>query len=130
MTNDDIKKAAISAIHDHYNCNGKYPCSEKSYCQFCSGYNSAFDCNECGADDFNEGFLDGARWRIENAWHDAREVPKINEVVLVEYKFGDQSFAYITTVNDSNWEYKSNRYNYTRWAYIADLMPDRKEEER
>ena len=130
MTNDDIKKAAISAIHDHYNCNGKHPCSERSYCQFCSGNNLAFDCNECGADDFNEGFLDGARWRIENAWHDASEVPEINEVVLVEYKFGDQSFAYITTVNDSNWEYKSNRYNYTRWAYVSDLLPDRKEEEK
>lgn len=105
MTNDDIKKAAIEL------------CTTEAQEEWLKDY--GIHC-----------FLDGARWRIENAWHDASEVPEINEVVLVEYKFGDQSFAYITTVNDSNWEYKSNRYNYTRWAYIADLMPDRKEEEK
>lgn len=102
MTIDDIKKAAIEL------------CTTETQEEWVKDFGTY-----C--------FLDGARWRIENAWHDAREVPKINEVVLVEYKFGDQSFAYITTVNDSNWEYKSNRYNYIRWAYIADLMPDRKE---
>ena len=140
MTNDDIKKAAISAIHDHYNCNGEYPCSERSYCQFCSGYNSAFDCNECGADDFNEGFLDGARWRINSVWHTTADKPD----------FMRQCFLYLRDPMREGWHIgrvekqgtnkgKWNIYGYftpalhkyvARWAYIADLLPDRKEEEK
>lgn len=126
MTNDDIKKAAISAIHDHYNCNGEYPCSERSYCQFCSGYNSAFDCNECGADDFNEGFLVGARWRIENAWHPINEVPGYGKHILVRFRSGNFTSWFVS----SDILLVFNRYRVVEWAYIADLLPDRKEEER
>ena len=57
MTKEDIKKASTLAIRDHYNCNGKYPCSERDYCQYNNGKNTAYDCNECGADEFLEGFL-------------------------------------------------------------------------
>ncbi len=126
MTNEDTPKAAISAIHDHYNCNGKYPCSERSYCQFCSGYNSAFDCNECGADDFNEGFLDGARWRIENAWHEIDIMPNFRRLpIIMEHKTGSIHF-----IDDriSVWAYLKK--HYVRWAYVSDLLPDRKEEEQ
>lgn len=128
MTNDDIKKAAISAIHDHYNCNGKYPCSERSYCQFCSGYNSAFDCGECGADDFNEGFLDGARWRIENAWHDASKRPDENKGTIIERSNGRISFH--EKGYDGPWKYNVKAFGFVRWAYIDDLLPDRKEAEQ
>lgn len=149
MTNDDIKKAAISAIHDHYNCNGKHPCSERSYCQFCSGNNLAFDCNECGADDFNEGFLVGARWRIENAWHDMKEeVPQVygeyeNKVApsipcLVRgylstgYGYGVRywNVAYEVWDDEQADDYECDKDKIEYWAYVDDLMPDRKEEER
>lgn len=122
MTNDDIKKAAISAIHDHYNCNRKYPCSERSYCQFCSGYNSAFDCGECGADDFNEGFLDGARWRIENAWHDTTQLPH-DGLLLCQ----DGYSVFIGGPDNQDFARTVETFHITRWAYIADLLPDRKE---
>ena len=125
MTNDDIKKAAISAIHDHYNCNGKYPCSERSYCQFCSGNNLAFDCNECGADDFNEGFLDGARWRIENVWHDTTQLPH-DGLLLCQ----DGYSVFIGGPDNQDFARAVEAFHITRWAYIADLMPDRKEEEQ
>lgn len=123
MINDDIKIAAISAIHDHYNCNGKYPCSERSYCKFCSGYNSAFDCGECGADDFNEGFLVGARWRIDTVWHDMNIMPNFKCLqILMEHKSGSVHF-----MDNLIYTWEELKKYYVRWAYIADLLPDRKE---
>ena len=51
MTREQIEKAAKEAVRNHYQCNGKYPCEERDYCEFCNGHNSAFDCKEdCSAD--------------------------------------------------------------------------------
>ena len=48
------------AVQNEYQCNGKYPCSERAYCQYCDGENTAHDCDyECCADDFAEGFEEG-----------------------------------------------------------------------
>lgn len=70
MTREQIEKAAKEAVQDHFQCNGKYPCEERNYCEFCNGHNSAFDCNEdCGADDFNEGFFVGAQWMADRLCH-------------------------------------------------------------
>lgn len=62
-----IKEAAREAIHKHYNCNGTYPCSEREYCEHCNGHNTAFDCCECGADEFKEGFITGADWQAKQS---------------------------------------------------------------
>lgn len=69
------------AVHEHYQCNGKYPCSECAYCRFCEGENIAHDCDEdCCADEFSEGFLSGwdacMRNLAELPWDEA-----INEIV-------------------------------------------------
>lgn len=32
------------AVHQHYQCDGKYPCEERAYCRFCEGMNDANDC--------------------------------------------------------------------------------------
>lgn len=62
-----IKEAAREAIHKHYNCNGTYPCSEREYCEHCNGHNTAFDCCECGADEFKEEFITGADWQAKQS---------------------------------------------------------------
>ena len=59
------EEAAREAIHAHYNCNGKYPCGKRDYCEYCNGHNTAFDCCECGADEFKEGFIAGVKWMKE-----------------------------------------------------------------
>lgn len=41
-----LEEATKEAIHAHYNCNGKYPCGERNYCQHCNGHNTAYDCCE------------------------------------------------------------------------------------
>lgn len=70
MTREQIEQAAKETVQDLFQCNGKYPCEERNYCEFCNGHNSTFDCKEdCGADDFNEGFIAGAQWRINSVWH-------------------------------------------------------------
>ena len=68
-----VEEAAREAIHKHYNCNGTYPCSEREYCEHCNGHNTAFDCCECGADEFKEGFIAGANWHINSVWHKTKD---------------------------------------------------------
>lgn len=58
-----VEEAAKNAIHDYYKCNGEYPCGERDYCEHCNGHNTAFDCCECAADEFKEGFIAGAEWQ-------------------------------------------------------------------
>jgi hypothetical protein len=43
------------AVHQHYGCNGEYPCEEREYCRFGGGMNDASDC-ECLAEGFADGF--------------------------------------------------------------------------
>lgn len=67
MDKKTVEEAARQAIHKHYNCNGKYPCAERNYCEHFKGSNSAYDCRECGADDFKEGFFAGAEWKAKTS---------------------------------------------------------------
>lgn len=84
MTREEqIKKGAIDRIHGIFKCNGKYPCSALRYCRFGTGENNAYNANECGADDYESGFIDGVRYADDNPvnpWHDASiELPKVDE---------------------------------------------------
>lgn len=57
MNKQELNKDAVNAIREHYNCQGKYPCENFDCCQFGRGCNTSYDCSECGADDFYEGYL-------------------------------------------------------------------------
>lgn len=80
-----VEEIVREAIHAHYNCNGTYPCSEREYCEHCGGNNTAFDCCECGADEFKDGFIAGAKWQTEQSpWISVEErLPETNKEVLV-----------------------------------------------
>lgn len=127
MNKEQIEKAAKDAVQDNFQCNGKYPCEERDYCEFCNGHNSAFDCKEdCSADAFNEGFLAGAEWRINSVWHNLpNDLPKKeNTWILLELIFEDRLvYLPVEWVNDGEEIPKQ----VTRWAYIDDLLPERKE---
>lgn len=126
MTKEDIDKAAISSIRKHYRCAGSPPCSELENCRFCSGKNTAYDCNECGADEFLEGFLIAANWRINTAWHDATEVPKKKGYILVWTKF----FGFVTwnvNVEPAEWNKICKDNQVVEWAYIEDLIPNKED---
>ena len=117
-----IKEAAREAIHKHYNCNGTYPCSEREYCEHCNGHNTAFDCCECGADEFKEGFIAGANWRINSVWHDAANGKAENKPALIEYTHRDGSCGYLVVPNP-----QEVKEAIDRWAYIEDLLPNTEE---
>lgn len=84
-----MKQTLEEAIHAHYNCNGEYPCGERNYCEHCNGHNTAFDCCECGADEFKEGFLSGAEWQAKQSpWISANKYPPIDKPLLLNYSNG------------------------------------------
>ena len=85
-----VEEAARDAIHAHYKCNGEYPCGERDYCEHCNGHNTAFDCCECGADEFKEGFISGAEWQSKQSpWISVNErLPEEGQRVLVGFLWG------------------------------------------
>ena len=73
--------------------------------------------------ELEKGFLNGAHWRINSVWHDASEKPK-NQLVLFECR---KTYGKGYSVNfGENYEILKNVV--LRWAYIDDLLPERKEE--
>lgn len=71
---------------------------------------------------FQRGFVAGAEWRINSVWHDARkDVPEGFIPVFVErddFTFSMNMVGLNTTSCPLHW---------VRWAYIIDLLPERKE---
>lgn len=72
---------------------------------------------------YEQGFKDGANWRINSIWHDARkEVPEEFTPILVNRD--DFTFS----VNMVGGNMTSCPLHWVHWAYINDLLPERKEE--
>lgn len=126
MTKEQIEKAAKEAVQDHFQCNGKYPCEERDYCEFCNGHNSAFDCNEdCGADNFNEGFVAGAQWRINALWHDRAEKADTSKELILMYP---NSLVRVILLNPNlTFDGFLLVDTFIKWAYASDILPERKE---
>jgi hypothetical protein len=55
--NIELNKDAVKSIREHYHCNGKYLCPNFYDCKFGDGYNTSYDCCECGADEYYEGYM-------------------------------------------------------------------------
>ena len=81
-----------------------------------------------------EGFIAGADWRINSVWHEASEEPeKGDEPIFVEYKdWGSDGSDYMICNNKSDYNFMLKRNvpycTVIRWAYVSDLLPDRKED--
>ena len=54
-----IEEAAREAVRKEYLCES---CAWKENCDFCGGDNTAFDCCECPADSYEDGFKGGANY--------------------------------------------------------------------
>ena len=74
-----------------------------------------------------KGFFHGAQWRINSVWHDNSVRPSDDCDVLVETIRRIESDRYDADYNEldsgTDWETE-----VIRWAYIDDLLPERKEE--
>lgn len=73
-----------------------------------------------------QGFIRGANWRINSVWHDVEEEPKQNAWFIAQ--IGDDAFdTFIMQIESNRWDRWCNGLNIRRWAYIDDLLPERKE---
>ena len=79
-------------------------------------------------------FMDGAQWRINSVWHDASEVPEVDKRVLVCFENVINEYIYyrIKVFKPNvikNWNKQDSILDKViRWAYIDDLLLERKEE--
>lgn len=71
-------------------------------------------------------FMDGAQWRINSVWHDASEKPEKGRYILVDKEYRIQA-VWKQDIED-DWLNDVNYFGVTRWAYVDDLLPERKEE--
>ena len=72
-------------------------------------------------------FMDGARWRINSVWHDVREQPEQDKCFIYEIGDGRYEIDCIYKKEKLNWERYAAQLNIIRWAYVDDLLPERKE---
>ena len=74
---------------------------------------------------YSRGFRDGAQWRINSVWHDNSIRPGEVCDVLVETKRGIEMDRYDIDYNEldngTDWE-----ADVIRWAYVDDLLPEKK----
>lgn len=92
---------------------------------------------------FQQGFVVGAEWRINSVWHDEKVMPDRNldkvlgfgEDVIVKPKY--RPFIEICNAcwdeDGQNFYFDGERETFLmedieNWAYIKDLIPERKEE--
>lgn len=82
--------------------------------------------------DYN-GFINGARWRINSVWHNKHTViPEVGRTALLELKDPNtHKIVYkIDTYCGEEWR-ELTHYEYSglvRFAYLDDLLPDGKED--
>lgn len=70
----------------------------------------------------HKAFSDGADWRINSVWHDVEEKPNGMFVIIIDFgdEVGAEEYGLGVTADDL--------IGAKRWAYISDLLPERKEE--
>lgn len=99
MTREDIEKAAMLS---------------------CTSKDEVFTDFGCNC------FIEGAQWRINSVWHDASEKPEKGRYILVDKEYRIQA-VWKQNIED-DWLNDVNYFGVTRWAYVDDLLPERKEE--
>ena len=115
MNREQIEKAANIEMLSHY-ADEEYPCGIKDI-----------------QSDFIEAFSKGAQWRINSVWHNKHTViPDAGRPALLELKDPDSQEIVYKMDSYSGYEWKELTHyeiaGLIRFAYIDDLLPERKEE--
>lgn len=96
MKKEDIEKAAKHSIDEH--------CLNPEYGSY-----------------FEHGFLDGADWRINSIWHDIKEMPENNRMILVIMQ---HDIPTVLGPDNSFFKEEVKDRQIQRWAYVDDLKPN------
>lgn len=99
MTKEDIEKAAVNN---------------------CVIENSIF--NPALTPYYQQGFKDGAEWRINSVWHNVSDIPEERRFCLYILKDGTYGCGYYHKEDNSIWYARFN--DVVKWAYIEDLIPN------
>ena len=73
---------------------------------------------------FQIGFIDGAYWRINSVCHSTDELPKYSGFLAVLMRNGLMETMYYSAGIGFH---EMTLKGYTSWAYVSDLLPERKE---
>lgn len=107
MTREQIEQAAIK----------KLPYSDEE----CSDSNYTLGKNV----GFKRGFIAGAQWRINSVWHkNGEKLPSENKPILFVNSVG--GYEVTVRLTGMDWETFCNNTGLIRWAYVDDLLPERK----
>lgn len=79
-------------------------------------------------DDINchNSFLHGVEWadaHPANVWHDASEMPKDGEWILMQFDEDSYDILVLCDMNADIFCARRKKYDVVRWAYISDLLP-------
>lgn len=74
----------------------------------------------------HKAFAEGAQWRINSVWHD-KEEEAINFGKWLIILDGKDSVCVARRYPIDDWEEMIETYHIERWAYVSDLLPERKE---
>ena len=74
----------------------------------------------------HKAFTAGAEWRINSAWHSTDELPKRSGFLAVLIDNGIMETMYYSVGIGFH---EMTLKGYTSWAYVLDLLPERKEEQ-
>lgn len=96
---------------------------EKAAVDSCVFENSIF--NPALTPYYQQGFKDGAAWRINSVWHDASENPKLNKFFVFENKCNEWETDCL--YQHQKWNLYVAVNDLIRWAYIEDLLPNTEE---
>lgn len=72
---------------------------------------------------YEQGFKDGAKWRINSVWHNGSIKPDTDKgdlLIVVKDAFGKNVYVHQNA-------YYALKYGCVRWAYINDLIPGKED---
>lgn len=99
MTKEDIKKAATEYANEA--CR---PLWRTGYEQVCM-----------------VDFMEGAKWRINSVWHDVKEMPENNRMILIIMK---HDIPTVLGPDNTFFREEIKDRHIQRWAYVEDLIPN------
>ena len=74
---------------------------------------------------YEQGFIEGAKWRINSVWHDINEIPKDGRIIVLLGKYGT-----MLIYGPNMMYYKESVIadgGFLKWAYKEDLIPNTEE---
>lgn len=72
----------------------------------------------------SKGFYHGSKWRINSVWHDVKEMPENNRMILIIMK---HDIPTVLGPDNTFFREEIKDRHIQRWAYVEDLIPDKEE---